>query len=257
MDGQMSFGQHGHPHAPGALLTGFDAEVGDACLAPESYSGGGVGKSPVSFAVFAVLSPRNTLGLGWRGIVKRACDIVVATSLLVLLAPCFGAIALAIRLTSRGPALFYQTRVGLGGRTFRLVKFRTMVADAEKDTGPVWARDRDPRCTRLGAFLRRTSLDELPQLWNVLRGEMSLVGPRPERPVFVERFSRQYPGYILRHRVKGGLTGWAQVNGWRGNTPISARLDHDLLYIRNWSFSFDLWVLWRTLRGGFVNRNAY
>jgi lipopolysaccharide/colanic/teichoic acid biosynthesis glycosyltransferase len=146
--------------------------------------------------------------------------------------------------------------MGVDGRTFRLVKFRTMHADAERETGPVWARNHDPRCTPIGAFLRWTSLDELPQLWNVLRGEMSLVGPRPERPVFVEQFTRKHPTYMLRHSVKGGLTGWAQVNGWRGNTSLTTRLEHDLHYVQNWSFAFDLKILWRTLIGGFLNKHA-
>jgi lipopolysaccharide/colanic/teichoic acid biosynthesis glycosyltransferase len=147
--------------------------------------------------------------------------------------------------------------MGLDGRTFEMLKFRTMRIDAEEQTGPVWARQDDPRRTRLGALLRRSSLDELPQLWQVVKGEMSLVGPRPERPVFIEEFRQRIPKYMLRHRVKAGITGWAQVNGWRGNTSIHERIRHDLYYIQNWSLVFDMKILWRTLWHGFFNRNAY
>jgi len=187
---------------------------------------------------------------------KRSFDFALAGPLLLAAAPLMGLIGLIIRATSPGPALYFQERVGLGGRVFRLVKFRTMRADAEQDTGPVWARNHDPRCTRVGAFLRRTSLDELPQLWNVLKGEMSLVGPRPERPLFIEQFRLEVPRYMLRQRVRGGMTGLAQVQGWRGNTSIQARVERDLEYIENWSPLLDLKILWRTARGGFLNRNA-
>jgi len=138
-----------------------------------------------------------------------------------------------------------------------MLKFRTMPLDAEARTGPVWAGPDDPRRTRLGVFLRRWSLDELPQLWNVLRGEMSLVGPRPERPVFVEEFRRKIPGYMLRHKVKAGITGWAQVNGWRGSTSLEKRIECDLHYIEQWSLALDLKILWLTLLNGFRHRNAY
>jgi putative colanic acid biosynthesis UDP-glucose lipid carrier transferase len=143
--------------------------------------------------------------------------------------------------------LYRQERVGLDGRVFRMLKFRTMVPDAEAVTGPIWARNGDPRETWVGGFLRRTSLDELPQLWNVLRGDMSLVGPRPERPVFIEQFRREVPGYMLRHKVKAGLTGWAQVHRWRGDTSLHERIEHDLYYIRNWSLGLDLRILLMTL----------
>ena len=140
---------------------------------------------------------------------------------------------------------------------FRMIKFRTMREDAERETGEVWAQQDDPRRTRVGAALRRMSLDELPQLWNVLKGEMSLVGPRPERPVFVEQFRHRFPRYMLRHRVKAGMTGWAQVKGWRGNTSLERRLEHDLYYIQHWSLWLDMKILWLTLWRGFVDRNAY
>jgi Undecaprenyl-phosphate glucose phosphotransferase len=194
---------------------------------------------------------------GWNRLFKRGFDLVFGGLTLVLAAPLMAAIAVAIRLTSPGPVLYRQDRMGLDGQRFRMLKFRTMPVDAEARSGPVWARPGDPRRTRLGAFLRRFSLDELPQLFNVLRGEMSLVGPRPERPVFVEEFRRKIPGYMLRHKVKAGITGWAQVNGWRGNTSLERRIEYDLYYIERWSFGFDLKILGVTLLRVFRGQNAY
>ena len=162
-----------------------------------------------------------------------------------------------IKLTSPGPVFFAQERMGLDGVSFRMYKFRSMRMGAERETGAVWARPGDERRTLIGGLLRRASLDELPQLFNVLRGDMSLVGPRPERPVFVEDFRKAVPGYMLRHKMKSGITGWAQVNGWRGNTSIDKRIEHDLFYIENWSLWFDLRILWLTLWKGFVSENAY
>ncbi|MFQ5830759.1 MAG: undecaprenyl-phosphate glucose phosphotransferase, partial [Candidatus Methylomirabilia bacterium] len=193
---------------------------------------------------------------GWSWIAKRALDLGIGGLAFVLTAPLMLLIALAIRLTSGAPVLFRQERMGLDGQRFSMLKFRTMAADAEADTGPVWAQPGDLRRTRPGAFLRAWSLDELPQLWNVLKGEMSLVGPRPERPVFVEEFRRRVPGYMLRHKVKSGMTGWAQVNGWRGNTSVEKRIEYDLHYIERWSLSFDLKILWLTFCRGF-RWNAY
>jgi Undecaprenyl-phosphate glucose phosphotransferase len=194
---------------------------------------------------------------GWNRVLKRAFDLVVGGLALLLALPVMGAVALAVRLTSRGPVLYRQERMGLDGQRFRMLKFRTMPLDAEAGTGPVWAVPDDPRRTRLGVFLRRLSLDELPQLVNVLRGEMSLVGPRPERPVFVEEFRRKIPGYMLRHKVKAGITGWAQVNGWRGNTSLEKRIEYDLHYIERWSLGFDLKILWLTLWRVLRGQNAY
>jgi lipopolysaccharide/colanic/teichoic acid biosynthesis glycosyltransferase len=147
--------------------------------------------------------------------------------------------------------------MGLDGRLFWILKFRTMIPDAEAETGPTWADPDDPRRTRLGTWLRCSNLDELPQLWNVLRGEMSLVGPRPERPEFIEQFRKQLPGYMLRHKVKAGMTGWAQVNGWRGQTSIEKRLEHDIEYVRRWSLWLDLKILARTIFRSFRDPNAY
>ena len=194
---------------------------------------------------------------GLSGAVKRAIDITVSLSALAVLAVPFAVIAAAIRLTSAGSVFYRQERMGLDRRPFVVLKFRSMHEDAERDTGPVWTREDDPRRTPVGAFLRRSNLDELPQLWNVLRGEMSLVGPRPERPFFVEQFKDRVPQYMLRHKVKSGMTGWAQVNGWRGNTSIEKRIEYDLYYIENWSVALDFKILWLTVIRGFFHRHAY
>ncbi|MCS6862277.1 MAG: undecaprenyl-phosphate glucose phosphotransferase [Abditibacteriales bacterium] len=193
----------------------------------------------------------------WDCAVKRTFDVVVSALLLLLLAPMMAIIALLIRLTSRGPVLFKQERVGQDGKVFICYKFRTMREDAEAQTGPVWTTENDPRRTRLGAFLRRTSLDELPQLFNILKGDMSLVGPRPERPFFVEQFTQTVPRYAERHKVKAGLTGWAQVNGLRGNTPIAERTLYDLYYLENWSLALDLKILIKTACEVLFHRTAY
>jgi putative colanic acid biosynthesis UDP-glucose lipid carrier transferase len=184
-------------------------------------------------------------------------DLVLGTAALALLWPLMAGLALAIKLTSPGPVFYRQSRTGLGGRSFDMLKFRSMRADAEGQTGPVWAARNDQRCTFLGGFMRRWSLDELPQLFNVLAGDMSLVGPRPERGVFVEEFRRQIPNYAQRHQVKSGITGWAQVNGWRGNTSLRHRVQCDLYYISNWSLWLDLKILVMTLWCGVRHRNAY
>ena len=166
-------------------------------------------------------------------------------------------LAAAIKLTSPGPVFYVQERMGLDGVRFEMYKFRSMRMGAEKETGAVWANPNDDRRTGLGVFMRKTSLDELPQLFNVLRGEMSLVGPRPERPVFVEDFRRSVPGYMLRHKMKSGMTGWAQVNGLRGDTSIDKRIEFDLYYIENWTLVMDLKIMWLTVWKGFVSQNAY
>jgi Undecaprenyl-phosphate glucose phosphotransferase len=194
---------------------------------------------------------------GWDRVLKRGFDVLVAGVLLLLLGPLLLLIAGLVKLTSRGSVLYRQERMGLDGRTFWMLKFRSMREDAEEVTGPMWAKAQDPRRTRLGALLRALSLDELPQLWNVLKGEMSLVGPRPERPVFIQEFRGRIPRYMLRHMMKAGITGWAQVNGWRGNTSLEKRIECDLYYIEHWSLWFDLKILWLTVWKGVVNRNAY
>jgi len=193
----------------------------------------------------------------FRRQVKRALDIVVASTSLVLLSPLLATLAILIKLESRGPALYVQTRVSLNGKTFNLLKFRSMRCDAEHCTGPVFATRNDPRCTRIGRFMRRHSLDELPQLINVVTGDMSIVGPRPERPYFVVRFSQTIPHYAERHREKAGITGWAQVNGRRGDTSIEERVQYDLHYVENWSLMFDLKIMVRTVVEILRGHNAY
>jgi Undecaprenyl-phosphate glucose phosphotransferase len=188
---------------------------------------------------------------------KRLLDISGSLAFMLFFAPLYATIALLIKITSRGPVLYSQARLGADGRVFTLYKFRSMRLDAEVETGAVWAKPNDDRTTPLGKWLRRTSLDELPQFYNVLRGDMSLVGPRPERPVFVEQFRREIPKYMLRHKMKSGITGWAQVNGWRGNTSLEERIKHDLYYIGHWSHFFDIKILCLTVIKGFVHRHAY
>ena len=198
----------------------------------------------------------ETPGLGWNAVLKRLFDLVLSLVALLVLSPVMLAVALWVRLDSPGPVLYAQERVGMNGRRFRMHKFRTMRADAERE-GAGWSRPGDPRRTRAGTLLRRLSLDELPQLWNVLVGHMSLVGPRPERPMYVDRFRETIPRYMLRHHVKAGITGWAQVNGLRGDTPLERRIEYDLYYIRHWSPAFDLKILLLTLVRVFRDASAH
>jgi len=194
---------------------------------------------------------------GWNLVAKRIFDLVFSLAVLALLSPLLVALAAAVKLTSAGPVLYGQERMGLDGQRFRMLKLRTMRVDAERETGPVWAPRGDSRRTPIGAFLRRFSLDELPQFVNVLRGEMSVVGPRPERPVFVERFRQTVPGYMLRHKVKSGVTGWAQVHGLRGNTSLEKRIEYDIEYIERWSLWLDLRIIGMTVSRVLFDRNAY
>ena len=194
---------------------------------------------------------------GFNSAVKRVMDIACSTGALSILFLPMVVIACLIKWTSKGPVLYKQERMGLDGRPFQLLKFRSMHQNAESHTGPVWATENDPRRTRFGGILRRLSLDELPQFWNVLMGDMSLVGPRPERPFFVEQFKERVPQYMLRHKVKAGITGWAQVNGWRGNTSIEKRIEYDLYYIENWSVGFDIKIMWLTVVYLSFHRHAY
>jgi Undecaprenyl-phosphate glucose phosphotransferase len=193
---------------------------------------------------------------GWNAVLKRVLDLCVSAWALVLLAPLMLGIAGLIKLSSPGPILYRQQRMGLDCRPFTLLKFRSMQADAEPPGVPIWSRKNDDRCTRVGAWLRRLSLDELPQLINVLKGEMSLVGPRPERPEFIERFRRGIPRYMLRHKIQAGITGWAQIHGYRGDTSIEERLRYDLDYIQRWSLLFDLKIMLLTLVKGFFHKDA-
>jgi Undecaprenyl-phosphate glucose phosphotransferase len=192
---------------------------------------------------------------GFNSLLKRGIDIAISAAALSFLAVPFAIISLLIKRAAAGSVFYKQERMGLDGKAFNVFKFRSMYEGAEDDTGPVWARDDDPRCTPVGRLLRRFDIDELPQLWNVLRGDMSIVGPRPERPYFVEQFKHRIPQYMLRHKVKAGITGWAQVNGWRGNTSLEKRIEYDLYYIENWSVGLDLKIMWLTLVRG-IHRHA-
>ena len=209
------------------------------------------------FAGTPVILVTESPGQGWNAVLKRVFDFIFAAIGMILLSPVLLLIAILVRLDSPGPALYGQERVGLSGQRFKMYKFRTMRRDAEPEGNAVWSRPGDPRRTRLGSVLRRTSLDELPQLWNVLVGHMSLVGPRPERPHFVKQFRASIPRYMLRHHVKAGITGWAQVNGLRGDTPLDRRIEYDLYYIQNWSMGFDVKILFLTLLRVFRDQSAH
>lgn len=190
-------------------------------------------------------------------LLKRLFDAAFSATVLLFVSPLLLLIALLIRLTSRGPVFFKQERIGLNGRPFSMYKFRTMRLAAPSESDTRWTTANDPRCTPLGAFLRKTSLDELPQFFNVLKGDMSVVGPRPERPHFVHRFLQEVGRYNNRHCLRVGITGWAQVNGWRGDTSIDKRIEYDLYYLQNWTFLFDLRIIAMTILSGLIHRNAY
>ena len=190
-------------------------------------------------------------------IIKRLIDFVGALVIVVLLSPLLLLLTLLVKLSSPGPVIFKQERIGLHNKPFQMYKFRSMKLQSAQDEAKGWTVKDDPRVTTVGRFIRKTSLDELPQLFNVLRGEMSLVGPRPERPQFVEKFKEEIPRYMVKHQVRPGMTGWAQVNGFRGDTSIRKRIDYDLYYIENWTLGFDIRILFLTIFRGFVNKNAY
>ncbi len=202
-----------------------------------------------------IISLQDTPLYGWNIVIKRTFDIIFSVAAIIITAPIIALIAILIKIISHGPVFYKQERMGLDGKKFITYKFRTMMVNAEENTGPVWAKENDERKTTIGTFLRRTNLDELPQFFNVLKGDMSIVGPRPERPVFVEQFKKSIPQYMLRHKMKAGITGWAQINGWRGNTSIEKRIEYDLYYIENWSLMFDIKIILMTIWKGF--KNAY
>lgn len=223
-------------------------------LVPDVPNTGGMKLRMLDVDNLAFIGLQQSPHYGWPKVVKRAMDLGVGTVAMVLLGPLMLLLAVAIKLASPGPVFYRQARLGLHGGTFNILKFRSMHVDAERRTGPVWAGRKDRRCTRLGSFMRRWSLDELPQLFNVLAGHMSLVGPRPERGVFVKKFRREIPGYEQRHQVKCGMTGWAQVHGWRGDTSLRRRIQCDLYYISHWSLLLDIQILWLTVWGGLQQR---
>lgn len=192
-----------------------------------------------------------------NAVMKRTVDIVGSFVGLVVTSPLLLVVAIAIRATSKGPVIFSQERIGQHNRPFKMYKFRTMYVQDVKEEKKGWTTKDDPRVTKVGRFLRRTSIDELPQLFNILIGDMSLVGPRPERPQYVEKFKEEIPRYMVKHQVRPGLTGWAQINGYRGDTSIRKRIEYDIYYIENWSLEFDIKIMFLTIFKGFINENAY
>ena len=213
--------------------------------------------TPIQFEGITALA-LNSSGLESYGLfLKRLFDIVFSFTFILVFSPVYLICALLVRLSSPGPIFFKQERMGLDGKKFYCIKYRGMYVNAEEKSGPVWAKSNDDRTTPIGKWLRKTSLDEIPQFFNVLKGEMSVVGPRPERPVFVDNFKDQIPGYMLRHKVKAGITGWAQINGWRGNTSLEKRIECDLWYIQNWNIWLDLKIVMLTPAKGLIHPNAY
>ena len=193
--------------------------------------------------------------LNW--LAKRVVDIVVSLIGIVVSSPIMLIAAIAVGCTSRGPIIFKQERIGLHNKPFKMYKFRTMKVQKQSTEEQGWTTKDDPRVTKVGRFLRRTSIDELPQLFNIIMGDMSVVGPRPERPQFVEKFKEEIPRYMVKHQVRPGLTGWAQINGYRGDTSIKRRIEYDIFYIENWTMSFDIKIMFLTIFKGFINKNAY
>ena len=193
----------------------------------------------------------------FNALIKRLTDIIGAVICIIIFSPVMLVSAILVKTTSKGPLIFKQERVGLHNKPFQMYKFRTMYVQTEEEERKGWTQKNDPRVTSVGRFLRKTSLDEFPQLFNVLKGDMSLVGPRPERPQYVEKFREEIPRYMIKHQVRPGMTGWAQVNGYRGDTSIRKRIEHDLYYIENWTLGLDIKILFLTVFKGFINKNAY
>lgn len=239
-------------HLPEVVSQLKDSLV-DVKIVPDIYQFISVGGAIEEFEGLPVIGLQESPLAGMSFLFKRVIDLILAAVMLVIFSVPMLIIALFIKLTSKGPIFFSQERVSYDGHSFRIYKFRTMKNDSEKG----WTKFNDSRITAIGRFLRKTSLDELPQIFNVLKGDMSVVGPRPERPVYIEDFRRKLPNYYLRHKVPAGITGWAQINGWRGDTSIDKRLEFDLYYIENWSVLLDLKIIILTVFKGFINKNAY
>lgn len=239
------------------LMKILSATTAEVKIIPSIYEFVTLRAEAEMFEGLPVITLQGSPLYGWNLLLKRIVDVCGATVALVAASPMALVIAVLIKATSPGPVFYRQKRVGLDGKPFDIIKIRTMRIDAEERTGPIWAKAHDPRRTAIGAFLRRTSLDEWPQFWNVLKGEMSIVGPRPERPEFIEKFRTQIPQYNLRHKMKAGITGWAQINGFRGNTCWEKRLAYDMYYIEHWSLWLDLKIMMMTLWKGLIHREAY
>ncbi len=239
------------------LISSLSTRLVHVCLVPDLLQHDIINSRITDVDGLPVLHIIDEAPMDFRRFVKRSLDVVFSLMVLILLSPLLLVIALLVLLSSRGPILYRQERMGLNGKCFHMLKFRSMPITAEQESGAVWAKKDENRATPIGRILRRTSLDELPQFINVLKGDMSVVGPRPERPVFIRDFKDRIPRYMLRHKMKAGITGWAQVNGWRGNTSLEKRIQHDLYYIQNWSLRLDVKIMILTIWKGFVNRNAY
>ncbi|MGR3318163.1 MAG: undecaprenyl-phosphate glucose phosphotransferase [Candidatus Anammoxibacter sp.] len=240
-----------------SILKMIEGETVDIKLVPDFFQFITLRGETEEFDGLTFINVQASPLFGWNVVNKRIFDTVISFISIILSLPIMLIVAIVIKLTSSGPIIYKQERMGLDGRVFDMYKFRSMKIGSEIETGPVWATKDDPRTTWIGKISRATSIDELPQLLNVLKGEMSLVGPRPERVVFIEEFKKKFPRYMLRHKVKAGMTGWAQVNGWRGDTSIEKRFEHDLYYIEHWAIGFDVKIVLLTLWKGFINKNAY
>lgn len=239
------------------LLVGEVADtMSDICIIPDlRYHFFTLRHGVENFNGFSVIRLRESPLYGWNGIIKKCLDFCIALVMLIISFPMLALIAVMIKIETPGPVFYKQERMGYDGKLFKIIKFRSMKQDAEAQTGAVWAKANDSRCTTLGKIMRRTSIDEIPQLINVLKGEMSLVGPRPERPVFVKQFNNRIPSYMLRHKVKAGMTGWAQIHGLRGNTSLEKRIKYDIYYIENWSFWLDIKILFLTIPALFKGKS--
>lgn len=229
----------------------------DICYIPDIFGFQLLNHSFTEIAGLPVVNLSATPMEGINRWLKAIEDQTLAFIILMLVSPLMLLIAMGVKLSSKGPIFFRQERVSWNGEPFIMYKFRSMMVSAEEKSGPVWAKQGESRATWFGSLLRKASLDELPQFINVLKGEMSIVGPRPERSVFVEQFKDQVPDYMKKHLVKAGITGWAQINGWRGDTDLKKRVEHDIYYIEHWSVWFDLKIIMLTFFKGFVHRNAY
>lgn len=239
------------------VLDALQYSAANIKLVPDLFGIQVLNQSVGQIAGLPVINLQQSPLQGMNRLIKAVQDRVLAFAILLAISPLMLVIAAAVKLSSPGPVFYRQERVSWNNRSFHMLKFRSMPMDAETGTGAVWAKAGESRATRVGSFLRKTSLDELPQFINVLKGEMSIVGPRPERPVFVHKFKEEIPAYMKKHMVKAGITGWAQVNGWRGSTDLTRRIECDLYYIEHWSLAFDLRIILLTLFKGFVNKNAY
>ncbi len=239
------------------LISSLSTRLVHVCLVPDLLQHDIINSRITDVDGLPVLHIIDEAPMDFRRFVKRSLDVVFSLMVLILLSPLLLIIALLVLLSSRGPVLYRQERMGLNGKCFHMLKFRSMPITAEQESGAVWAKKDENRATPIGRILRRTSLDELPQFINVVKGDMSVVGPRPERPVFIKDFKDRIPRYMLRHKMKAGITGWAQVNGWRGNTSLEKRIQHDLYYIQNWSLRLDVKIMILTVWKGFISRNAY